>query len=257
MTATGLPIPGATLSFSSDNGGTFSTSNRLPEWNLPSNIHSAKLLHYIKLHYYGKRGQNWILKRPNRHASCRFACNNANSNTDPNANPHTNTDPNPTPTPTPTPTSSTTPTPTPTPTANTGSITLLVEDAHNNPLSDALVSSTVQPSGMASLINVTDSSGYVTFKNAVAGSYTFKLVKVGYPTTNATIDFTGQSLTKSVNFVGANTSQVGGTSIMLVIIILVVAIAAGAGTFLLTLSHGQTSIKKKIKELQRQLEPKK
>jgi len=112
-----------------------------------------------------------------------------------------------------------------------------------------------QPEGMTALLDVTNSTGYVTFQHAIAGSYTFKLVKEGYPTTNATIDFTGQPLTMNINLVNGSASQNSSMPAMLIIIIIVMAIAAG-GVFLLTVRCGHTARERKIKELQRQLDTK-
>ena len=104
--------------------------------------------------------------------------------------------PTPSTTPTATPGPNTSPSPTATPGANNqGTIQFCIKDINNNPLNDTIVSSIIQPVGMPTLIDITNATGYVTFKNATAGSYTFTVNKSGYSPMNATINFTGQPMT--------------------------------------------------------------
>jgi hypothetical protein len=73
----------------------------------------------------------------------------------------------------------------------TGVLQLWVQDSGGNALSDAQVYSTVQPSGAKTLSGITNETGHVTFKNVVAGKYTFEVTKPGYQTLNQAIDFDG------------------------------------------------------------------
>ena len=109
---------------------------------------------------------------------------------------------------------------------------------------------------MAALIDVTNSSGYVTFKNAITGEYNFKFVKEGYPATNATIDYTGQALTMKVNIVTGSVSEINSSQITETIIILVIIIAAAGSGVFLAVRAGSITRQRKIKELQKQLDAK-
>jgi hypothetical protein len=157
----------------------------------------------------------------------------------------------------PTATPSLTPTPTPTPTTTPttsakGTLTLRTLDKNSQPLSGTVVSSTAQPKGAAELVAVTNSTGYVTFNNVTAGSYTFTFEKDGYPTTNATIDFAGQTMTMPINLIGGNITAANGLSITLIILIVVV-IAVCCVTLFLFIQRGSQTRAKKIRELQKQL----
>jgi len=237
----GNPITGATLSFSSNNGGTFSTTTEQGNGYYQANFTTASFSQSTistitasasKTGYVSSQGTTMVTVLP--------------------APP-----PTPTPSPTPTPTPSTTPTPaTSNTTSSGGTLTLLILDKNNNPLNGTLVTTINEPSGMGTLVDLTNATGYVTFQNVTAGTYKFKLVDAGYPETNATIDFPGQSFTMSINLIGGNITQASSTPIMLIIAIVAVAIAAaGAGGFLL-IGRGSKSRAKKINELQKQLNSK-
>jgi hypothetical protein len=99
---------------------------------------------------------------------------------------------NPTPTVDPTETSLS-PTPTQTDT-DTGTLQFRTKDAVGNILIGTVVSSTNQPNGVVPLYGVTNSTGYVTFGNLPAGTYSFSVTKEGFREMNETINFNGATL---------------------------------------------------------------
>ncbi|MGA2682550.1 MAG: hypothetical protein ABSF44_12210 [Candidatus Bathyarchaeia archaeon] len=241
----GSPITGATVAFSSNDGGLFSATTEQGNGYYQTNFTAAS---------FSQTTLCTITASASKTGAYISSQNTMQITVTPA--------PAATPAPTPTPTPTATPTPTPTPSSNSttktaATLTLRILDDNDNPLNDTLVSSITQPAGIGTLVDLTNATGYVTFQNVTAGSYTFKLVKQGYPTTNETIDFPGQSLTLDINLVnGKITTQTNGTSIMLVLIIVVAAIAiAGASGFLM-IKSGERSRTRKIKELQKQLNPK-
>lgn len=66
------------------------------------------------------------------------------------------------------------------PTSPIGIITLYVKDKEGNPIAEAWVTSTSQPSGTSSLSSTTGEDGSVTFRSIPAGSYKLKVTKEGY-----------------------------------------------------------------------------
>jgi hypothetical protein len=240
----GSPLTGATVAFSSNAGGLFSATTEQGNGYYQTTFTAASFSQTTTCTITASASKTGYLSSQN---TTQITVTPA---------------PAATPAPTPTATPTATPTPTPTPSSNsttkiTATLTLRILDNNDNPLNDTLVSSTVQPAGMGTLVQLTNATGYVTFQNVTAGSYTFKLVKQGYPTTNETIDYPGQPTTININLVtGQMTTLTNGTSIMLILIIVVAAIAiAGASGFLL-IKSGERSRSRKIKELQKQLNPK-
>jgi len=234
------PIAGATLSFASNNGGTFSTTTEQGNGYYQATFTTPSFTNTTtctitasasKSGYLSSQGITSITVLPAPVAT---------------SAPPT---PSPTPSPTPTPTSTN-------PTSTAGTLTLLILDKNNNPLNDTLVTTVKTPAGVATLLDLTNATGYVTFENVTPGSYTFSVSKDGYPVTNETIPFTGQSITLNINLVGSSTAKASNTPVMTIMIILaVVAAAAGISVFLLV-TRGNKSRDKKIKELQKQLNPK-
>ena len=145
--------------------------------------------------------------------------------------------PAPTATPTPTPTASptATPTPTPTPTNNNGAtIQLCIKDLNGLPLNGTSVSSITQPAGTRTLFDITNATGYVTFQNITAGSYTFNIIKEGYLQMSKTIVFNGQSLTSTVylNSNAGSNNPNDNTLIIVSIAVAAVVIAVVSGLYL-------------------------
>jgi uncharacterized repeat protein (TIGR02543 family) len=64
--------------------------------------------------------------------------------------------------------------------AKTGDLIVCVKDANNNPIEGVTIVTTSQPEGQNVLSATTNSSGYVTFSNVKAGSYSLQASKNGY-----------------------------------------------------------------------------
>jgi hypothetical protein len=130
-------------------------------------------------------------------------------------------------------------------TINNGAvIQLYVKDANNNPLKDVVVLSVIQPNGAPQLIGATNASGYVTFPNAIIGSYTFSLSKAGYVTSgniSANVDNTGQPIALAPTLLISNSPQiVDNTMINVLGIVLVVIVAVvGSGLYVYTSRRGK------------------
>jgi hypothetical protein len=108
---------------------------------------------------------------------------------------------------------------------STGTLQLRVLDSSGNCLSDVSVSSTVQPAGAQILAGSTNETGYVTFKNVTAGSYTFEITKAGYETLDKTIDFKGNPLAMVLTLY-AGAAQGDNTLIIIVAVVIVVVVIA-------------------------------
>ncbi len=81
-------------------------------------------------------------------------------------------------------------------TTNSTPVTLLLRvlDNQGNFLVDVLVSSTAQPAGIAALSGVTNETGDVVFQNLTAGSYVFQISKDGYATLEQPVEYTGKAM---------------------------------------------------------------
>lgn len=242
VTANGGPVTGATVQFTSNNGGTFATTTEqgngyyntsftAPSFSITTTC--TVTASGSKTGYLSAQGTTQITVTP---APAPTA----------------------TPTPTPTPTSTPTPSPTPTPTINTGTITLRIEDSKENPLNNTIVSSTAQPTGMQTLFDITNATGYVTFQNATAGSYTFKIIKEGYPPQNETIDYHGQPLALSIalSSSNANGNNPNGNTLIIIVSIVVAAVVIAVISSLFLVKRKKSPNIKKLQELQKQIKPK-
>jgi hypothetical protein len=76
----------------------------------------------------------------------------------------------------------------------TGTIQFRTVDSKGIPIKDTLVASTQQPE-VHSITGLTDSSGYVTFRDMEIGTYNFHFSAAGYLTLDQTVDFKGTPLT--------------------------------------------------------------
>jgi hypothetical protein len=139
----------------------------------------------------------------------------------------------PTPTPLPSATPTLRPTTTPTPNSktnttntanNTGIIQLRIEDYAGNPLSNATIYSTVQPTGAATLSGVTNTTGYILFTNVTTGQYSFNITRDGYDGLNAPINFKGQTIKTALALSAQNKDSSGDSSSTTLIIVIVVVI---------------------------------
>lgn len=107
-----------------------------------------------------------------------------------------------------------------------GSLQLRIHDSNGDSLSDVIVTSAVQPQGAKKLAGITNETGYVTFKNATTGLYTFTIVKEGYEALNQTINFKGTTSTWTLILLG-NTQGDNTLLIVAAVVIVVVIVAIG------------------------------
>jgi hypothetical protein len=75
---------------------------------------------------------------------------------------------------------------------------LCIKDDNGQPISGANVSTVSQPSGMAKLNGITNSTGYVTFPNAMEGNYTINVNKEGYNPMTTTFDYKANSAVRTL-----------------------------------------------------------
>jgi hypothetical protein len=93
------------------------------------------------------------------------------------------------------------------PTVKYGTMQICVRDYNELPISNANVSSLLQPSGMGNLTAKTNSSGFVTFENVAEGNYTFSVNKPGYEPMNTTVNFKTESKATTFYLIGGADSQ--------------------------------------------------
>ncbi len=247
VTANGAPVTGATVQFTSNNGGTFSATTQgngyynasftAPSFSIATNC--TITASGSKTGYLNAQGTTQITVT---------------------AAPAPTSTPTPTPSPTPTLTPLSTPSPTPTLTSivNNGTISFLIQDSHGNPLNNSLVSSIAQPTGTQTLIQVTNATGYVTFQNVTAGSYTFKILSAGYAQLNETINYGGEPLTLTLPLANSYVPGNNTSNNSLNAIIAVAAIAIAAVVICLVLLKRKTSPNaQKLKDLKKQMNYKK
>jgi hypothetical protein len=137
--------------------------------------------------------------------------------------------------------------------ANNGSGTLqfLIKDGNGNPLSDTIVSSTAQPQNVYPLVDATNKTGYVTFNNLTAGTYSFKIFKYGYPQLNQTINFSGKTM-PTLTFTLSN-GAVDNTTLIITVSIVAVATAIAVISGLLIIRRKKSAKIRKLRDLQKQL----
>jgi hypothetical protein len=139
-----------------------------------------------------------------------------------------------------------------------GLLILSITDSQGNPLNNTLVTSTSQPSGTTSLINMTNSAGTVAFQNVTAGSYTFKIIKDGHSQINQTIDYNGQRLELTIALldnISSGSSRQSESNVQIIAVMAIsIVIAAIAGITLMR--RKQSTNLKKLKQLQKQLKNK-
>jgi hypothetical protein len=239
LTGDGNPITGAQVSFASNIGGTFSAVQTGSGYynvtfttpNLSQTAICTITVNASKTLWLDSAGTAQITVAPA-----------VTPTPTPTATPAPTATPTPTPTPTSSPnaTSSPTPTPTPTPEPSTSpnstdtttpqststtngvvSIQLLIQDSNGYPLSGTSVASTAQPGGAQILSAVTNETGFVTFENVKAGSYTFQVSKEGYQLVSQTFNTTDQESTHTILLSNAEpvNSQGKATSPLLIPVI--------------------------------------
>jgi hypothetical protein len=249
VTANSAPVTGATITLSSNNGGTFSSTTdqgngyynasfTAPSFSISTTCTITAT--GVKTGYLNAQGTTQVTVTPA---------------------PAPTPTPTPTPTPlsTPTPTSKATSTPTPTPTPSpviaTGTLTFFIKDATGNPLSNAIVSSTSQPAGMSTLFAITNATGFVSFQNATTGTYAFTIIKEGYPLQNEIINYNAQPLTLNIGLSGNGNSNSANTLIIIIVVIATAVSAAVVGSLYVIKRRKSPNIKK-LQELKKQMKPK-
>ena len=241
ITSDGNPITGATVAFASNNGGTFTTPTEQGDGYYKTNFTAPNFSTTTTCTIMASASKTGYL--------------NAEGTTQITVAPSSTPTATPTPTPSSTPTPSITPTPTPTSTSgNLGTIQLCIKDSEDNPLTDTIVSSIAQPTGTPTLFDITNATGYITFKNATAGSYTFSIIKQGYAPMNTTIDFTGQPMALTLTLLGGNTQA--DYTLIIIISIMVTAIVIAAISALFLIRHRKAARFKALQQLQKQMKNK-
>ena len=105
---------------------------------------------------------------------------------------------------------------------------------------------------MSTLFDITNATGYVTFKNATAGSYTFSIVKEGYPTQNETFDYNAQPLTLNISLMGSTADETNsGNTLIIIVAVIVTAAVAAVIVSLLIVKRRQSPNVKKLQELKK------
>ena len=115
-----------------------------------------------------------------------------------------------------------------------GTLQFCIKDDQGNPVNEAIVSTITQPSGMKKLTDITNTTGYVTFPNAMEGSYKINVIKQGYASTNQTINFTAAATTtaRTISIVRTTTDQPQGDmtlvwlGLVAVIVVVVIVVLA-------------------------------
>ncbi len=225
VTSENVAVLGATIQFTSDNGGSFSSTAELGSGNYRTTFTAPSFT----------QATTCTITATAQKASCI----SSSATTQVTVQPPPTASPSPSPSPSPTATQSatsnsspdSTPTPTPTPattqtttTAKASTLTLQIKDASGNPLSDSTVSSTNQPTGQRYLFGISNESGYVTFRNVTAGQYTFNVEKEGYGQTDKAITFSGQPASVEVAFSSGEASMDLTTIIVIVVVVIVVIV---------------------------------
>ena len=109
-------------------------------------------------------------------------------------------------------------------TISLSTLQICIKDEEGNPVEGALVTSITQPTGMSTITGTTNQTGYVSFANAIEGSYTLKILKAGYLPANQTINFTGQTLASTFSIFKASEEE-SGSNLLLIVIAVVIVVA--------------------------------
>lgn len=200
ITANGAAITGATVQFTSDNGGTFTTVTQkvngyyntvftAPSFTTPTNCTITATA--SETGYGTSQATTQITVQPPSSSTSSTGSQNGNSASSGNA-----------------------------------TIQFLIEDSNGKPVSGAEVSSTSQPTGENTLLASTNSTGYVTFQNAPAGSYSFVVKKNGYDSTFDSVSLKGQPLTLTLSLSKNSSGSKGGIPLTTILIALVIVIIA-------------------------------
>jgi hypothetical protein len=119
-------------------------------------------------------------------------------------------------------------------TVNIGTMQLCIKDENGQPVSDVIISTLSEPIGMETLTDVTNSTGYVSFPNAIEGTYTINVNKQGYEPMNQTFTFrtTMPALTLSLTKNGDSQSPMNPMVIWLILIAVIVIVVIAAAAYI-------------------------
>ena len=235
LTSGGTPVTGATVTFASNNGGTFTSTveegNGYYNTSFTASVSCTITATASKLGYQNNQTTLQITVLPT-----------------------------PTPSPTSVPTASPTPIPTPTPApVSMGSIQFLIVNSDQAPLNNVLVTSTSQPTNVNTLLDFTNSTGYVTFADLAPGSYSFNIAQNGYASQNETLTVNTQPISLTI-ILNSKTSAAlnanSGDTIPIVIVIVVVALALSLVSGLYMISLRRSSKIRKLQDLQQEFQDK-
>jgi uncharacterized protein YdeI (BOF family) len=120
-------------------------------------------------------------------------------------------------------------------------IQFCIKDGSGNPLSSVSVNSTAQPAGTDPLSAATNSTGYVVFKDAPAGNYTFKIIKSGYYQLYEPIKTKGLPIALTLTLTSDGASSKGGGGFPTTIVIIVVAVVVVVIVVILLLKRAASS----------------
>lgn len=139
----------------------------------------------------------------------------------------------------------------PTAVGNKTSLQFLLINEAGEPLSNALISSVLQPNGVSALTDLTNATGYVTFNNLLAGPYSFKMIKEGYADFNETLTLKRQPLALTVTMIDSN--NVDAQTLFLISGIVIIAVVVALVSGLLIVRRRRSAKIRKLQDLQKQL----
>lgn len=93
------------------------------------------------------------------------------------------------------------------------------------PLTKTLVTSLNQPNGVGTLTSITNSTGYVVFNDIVTGPYSFKIVKDGYLEFNQTLTVPTQPLSLSITLIRDEIIDAQTLILVVVIVVIAAVVA--------------------------------
>jgi cell division septation protein DedD len=221
ITADGINVPGATVQFGSDNGGSFTATSDIGNGYYKTTFTAPSFTQAttctitataVKTGYVTSQATTQVSVSP-----------------PPAATPAPTATPKPSPTPTPTASTKTNSTTT---SNTTGIIQLRIEDYAGNPLSNATISSTVQPTGTNVITGVTNSTGYVIFTNVTTGQYSFNITRDGYEGLSEPINFKGSSTSMALALTAqsgsaSSSGSLSTTLILVVVVVIVLVLVVG------------------------------
>jgi hypothetical protein len=108
---------------------------------------------------------------------------------------------------------------------SSNNLQLRIKDSSGNYISDVMVCSINQTAGTKILSGTTNETGYVTFKNVAAGSYTFEITKIGYKELEQTVQFNDKTralvMMLSAEPQSDNTLLIIGAVVIVVVIVVI------------------------------------